>query len=85
MGFNGNSIIDDFTTLSVSNNIYLLLIAIICCLPVGKILADISEKGRGGLKYLVSLSAIPVVIGLFMLSTVMLTDATNNPFLYFRF
>ncbi len=85
VGFNGNSIIDDFTTLSVSNNIYLLLIAIICCLPVGKILADISEKGRGGLKYLVSLSAIPVVIGLFMLSTVMLTDATNNPFLYFRF
>ena len=85
VGFNGNSILDEFTKLSVGSNKYLLLIALILCLPLGKALTGIAEKGRGGLRYLVTLSSIPAVIALLFLSTVMLTDATNNPFLYFRF
>ena len=85
IGFNGNTVIDEFTKLSFANNRYLLLIALICCLPIGKALTGIAERGRGGLRYLITLSSIPVVIVLLFLSTVMLTDATNNPFLYFRF
>ena len=82
---NDNYFFDEFTKLSVINNRYLLLIAVLCCLPIGKAFMSLAEKGRGGLRYLVTFSTIPAVIVMLMLSTVMLIDTTNNPFLYFRF
>ncbi|MGN0612570.1 MAG: MBOAT family O-acyltransferase [Porcipelethomonas sp.] len=84
IGLNSNSLIDEFTKLSITNNLYLLIIAVICCFPVAKLIKKIAEKSRT-LLYTVSASRIVVNASLLVLSSILLVDATNNPFLYFRF
>lgn len=84
IGLNSNSLIDEFTKLSVQNNIVLLAAAVICCFPVAKQIEKLAQK-NDGLLYTVSSLKIAVNILLLVLSSILLVDATNNPFLYFRF
>ncbi len=84
IGLNSNKLIDEFTKLSVQNNLYLLIAALICCLPLAKLISNACKKSDA-LLYTVSASKIVINIGLLVVSSIFLADATNNPFLYFRF
>lgn len=84
VGLNGNGFIDEFTKLSFTNNIYLIAAAIICTFPIAKAI-----ERRAGKHYVSAValeaSKIAVNMALILVSSIMLVDATNNPFLYFRF
>lgn len=83
-GLNGNGFIDEFTKLSITNNFYLILAALICSLPIAKI-AENAAKKVSAAAYALEVSKIAINMTLILVSGIMLTDATNNPFLYFRF
>ena len=84
IGLNSNSFIDEFTKLSVTNNLYLIIIAVICCFPVAKVIQNLAKKNIG-FSYTIAASRVAVNIALLLVSSILLVDATNNPFLYFRF
>ena len=84
IGLNSNALIDEFTKLTFTNNVYLLILAVICCFPIAKAISDYAQK-KNALLYTVSSVKIITNIALLLLCSVMLVDATNNPFLYFRF
>ena len=84
IGLNSNGFIDEFTKLSVTNNLYLIVIALICCFPFAKVIQNISKKNTA-FSYTIAASKIVVNITLLLVSSILLVDATNNPFLYFRF
>ena len=84
IGMNGNGLIDEFTKISVANNLYLLIGALICCFPVLETLEKLAKKSESrqmafGIFQTVCNGALLVF------SSIFLVDATNNPFLYFRF
>lgn len=84
IGLNGNGLIDEFTKISVANNLYLLIGALICCFPVLEALEKLAKKSESrqmafGIFQTVCNGALLVF------SSIFLVDATNNPFLYFRF
>ncbi len=84
VGLNGNAAFDIVTELSVKNNLFLLIAALICCFPIYEGLQKLRERSAAvvtvtNLLLACSNAAILVV------SSILLVDATNNPFLYFRF
>lgn len=84
VGANGNAFSDNITSTSIANNIFLLLAAVLFCMPVVPKLKEIFEKGRNSI--VVSQTATVVCnVALILVSSIMLVNATNNPFLYFRF
>ena len=83
MGENGFITLADKN--SFSNNIFLIAAAVIFCFPVIEIFKKsklyASEKSKNITTVLTTvISAI-----LLLVSSIMLVDATTNPFLYFRF
>jgi len=84
VGLNSNTFIDEFTKLSVMNNIFLVAAAVICCFPIAKLISKLAEK-NDKVFYTVSTARIAVNLLLITVSSILLVDATNNPFLYFRF
>lgn len=83
-GFGGNGFIRLTEKISVVNNMYLLIIAVICCFPILAGIKKITEKNFPA-KTVVSFAATFASAALLILSSIMLVDATTNPFLYFRF
>ena len=84
IGLNHNALIDEVTKLSVQNHLYLLIAAVICCFPLAEGLKKLSLRSeRAGMMA----ECIRVVSNAVLLavSSILLVDATNNPFLYFRF
>ena len=84
IGLNGNRLIDDVTALSVQNNLFLLIAAVICCFPLIDGLKALSIRHREA-AWFTETFRIVCNAGLLAVSSIMLVDATNNPFLYFRF
>lgn len=82
--FGGNGLINIADKISVVNNVYLLIAAILCCLPIIDVIKKISEKSFP-IKVFVSFANTIVCAALLIISSIMLVDATTNPFLYFRF
>lgn len=84
VGANGNALLDEVTKLSVQNNLFLLIAAVICCFPLYDGLQALRKRSVGAAY---SLGAVQAVCNVVMLavSSILLVDATNNPFLYFRF
>ena len=83
-GFGGHSFIRLTDKISMVNNIYLLILAVICCFPIIGIFKKLSEKSFK-IKTAVSFTQTFVCALLLIASSIMLVDATTNPFLYFRF
>ncbi|MCC8135604.1 MAG: MBOAT family protein, partial [Ruminococcus sp.] len=83
-GFGGNGFIRLTEKISVVNNMYLLIIAVICCFPILAGIKKITEKSFPA-KTVVSFATTFASAALLILSSIMLVDATTNPFLYFRF
>ena len=84
VGLNGNGFIDEFTKLAFTNNLYLIIAALLCSFPIAKLIEKTARKSAAA-AYAVSVSKIAVNLSLILVSSIMLVDATNNPFLYFRF
>jgi len=84
VGLNGNGFIDEFTKLAFTNNLYLIIAALLCSFPIAKLIEKAAKKSAAA-AYAVSVSKIAVNLSLILVSSIMLVDATNNPFLYFRF
>ena len=84
VGLNGNSLFDTQTKLSLLNNCWLLLAAVICCFPIYNALQSAKEHHRSAAYFIGPIQVI-CNAALLLISSVLLVDATNNPFLYFRF
>ncbi|MCQ2434579.1 MAG: MBOAT family protein [Oscillospiraceae bacterium] len=84
VGLNGNKLSDSFTLLSMQNNCWLLLAAVICCFPVYDGIQKIKLR-HSGAGVAIGSAQIVLNVVLLLVSSILLVDATNNPFLYFRF
>lgn len=84
IGLNGNGFIDLQVKMSFVNNIFLVLVAIICCFPILSIPKKISGSSPSA-KFAVSAVGTICCVGVFIISSLLLVNATNHPFLYFRF
>ncbi len=84
VGANGNAFTDISVETSFMNNIFLILFAILVCIPVipkGKILLQKSEAGENALGVITIISNIAILI----ICSILLVENTNNPFLYWQF
>ncbi len=84
VGVDSNGIIGLQDKISLCNNMYLLILAVICCLPVIdsiKKLTDHSVYSAAAVSYASTLASMMLLL----LTSIMLVDSTSNPFLYFRF
>lgn len=84
LGLGGNALIDSVTQMSVLNNLFLILLAIVCCFPVYQAFQNRARRSPGSAA---AVSTVSVALNavLLALCTVLLVDQTNNPFLYFNF
>ena len=83
-GLNGNVLFDNVTQVSVQNHLYLLLAAVICCFPIGEGIRKLRERYAAAV-YVTDVLQPVCSAALLIVSSILLVDATNNPFLYFRF
>ena len=83
-GLNGNALFDNVVQLSVQNNLFLLLAALICCFPLYEGLQKLKTRYAAAV-YAVDMFQTVCNAALLIISSILLVDATNNPFLYFRF
>lgn len=83
VGANGNAFIDKITTKSITGNLWLVLVALLFCFPVIPWLKKKLEKAG----YALAVSNVQTVcnIAVFALSSILLVNATNNPFIYWHF
>ena len=84
IGLNGNMLFDNVVKLSVQNNLFLLLAALICCFPLYEGLQKLKTRYAAAV-YAVDVFQTVCNAALLIVSSILLVDATNNPFLYFRF
>lgn len=84
IGLNGNAFIDDMVKLSFVNNIFLIIIAVIACFPVKNLFRTDCDSSSAKI-IAVNTAKIVYTVILLAVSTVLLADSTNSPFLYFRF
>ena len=84
VGLNGNALYDNVLELSVQNNLFLLLAAVVCCFPLYEGLQALKKRFSAAV-YAVDTFQIFANAAMLAVSSIFLVDATNNPFLYFRF
>ena len=84
VGANGNIFIDQVTQTSFMNNLFLIIAAVVFCLPVVPKLREFVEKETASLA-VTGTATVVCNISCLLVSSIMLVNATNNPFLYFRF
>lgn len=77
---------DIITRSELTGNLYLLILAVICSLPLGEFIEDFYNRSmaKGGAAALTVCKSLCAVV-LLAISTLLLIGDTNNPFLYFRF
>ncbi len=84
IGLNGNAVFDQVTRLSMLNNLWLLVAALVCCFPLYDWLQKLRNRSTS-MSYSIGILQNVCNVALLLVSSVLLVDATNNPFLYFRF
>ncbi len=84
VGCNGNKLSDPLVLLSMQNYCWLLLAAVVCCFPIYDGLQKLKLR-HSGLALAISSGQVITNVLLLLTSSILLVDATNNPFLYFRF
>ncbi len=83
---NGNQLWDILTWNSMLNNLFLIIFAIIVSMPVlQKIKYFFNEWGNNTVYMVGNLTGTAICCALLVISSILLVDNTNNPFLYFRF
>ena len=84
IGLNGNSFIDQVTKTNLANYIILVAVAILLSMPVIEKIKSIASK-KQSTYLIVSSAGIVCNLALLIISSLLLLNSTNNPFLYFRF
>ncbi len=82
--FNPNGWADITVEISLFNNLFLIIAAIICTFPLMKLAEKLSKRSLN-VETAVSISGTVVCAAMLVLSSVLLVDATTNAFLYWRF
>lgn len=70
--------------ISLCNNLFLIIAALICTFPLIKWFKKLSEKSEG-VKTTVSVAGTAVSVCLLILSSILMVDATTQAFLYWHF
>lgn len=77
---------DQLTWGSFQNNLFLILVAIACSLPLLPKIKEFFLSNNNDTIYTMGrVCALFGCLALLIISSILLVDATNNPFLYFRF
>ncbi len=84
VGANGNALSDTIATTSLVNNCFLVAAAILACFPVGNLVGKLFDKNTHTIALGQTLKVV-YCLGLLIICSLLLVDATSNPFLYFRF
>ena len=66
------------------NNCFLLAVGLIACFPVGAFVNKLFDKTKSSIAIGQVLKMV-YCLGLLIICSLLLVDATSNPFLYFRF
>ena len=83
---NGSAFADIATWNTLLNNIFLILFAIAVSMPIlQKIKYFFNEWGNNVVYMVGKLGGTAICCYLLIMSSILLVDSTNNPFLYFRF
>lgn len=83
---NGSSFTDQLTWNSFVNNCFLIIFAMIACMPVLPAIKKFFFENRNNTIYAIGRMGSTVCCGvLLVISSILLVDSTNNPFLYWRF
>ena len=83
-GFGSSGFIAVQEKISVVNNIFLLTAAIVCCFPLISSIKKTTDKHFASKATVSSAAAVASAL-LLIVTSIMLVDATTNPFLYFGF
>ena len=83
-GFGKNGFIAMQDKISLINNMYLLTVAVVCCFPLISVIKNSADKHFAAKAATYSAAAVASAF-LLVMTSIMLVDATTNPFLYFRF
>ena len=81
-GSNGFNAVQD--KISLINNMYLLILAVICTFPLISTIKKVSDK-RFMSKAVISSAAAVAAVMILVVTSIMLVDSTTRPFLYYRF
>ncbi len=81
---NGNALIDPFSKSTVLSSLFLIIFAAVACTPIVPCIKKRLYATSRGEAAAVCVTAVTNA-ALLVLCVIMLTDSTNNPFLYFRF
>ena len=83
VGMNGNSFVDKISTQNMMANAWLVIVSIALCMPV---VPAIKKKLESMNLYLAtSVGQTVLNVAVFALSSILLVNATNNPFIYWQF
>ena len=83
VGANGNSFTDKISLQSMTANLWLFIACIIFCLPVISFVKKKMEEAK--LAILFGAGQTVFNVAAFLLSSILLVNATNNPFIYWQF
>ena len=84
VGANGNAFTDTVVQTSFTNNLFLVAAGILFCFPIVPKLKELVQKQANAAAVAGTLQIISNV-ALLAVCSIMLVNATNNPFLYWRF
>ena len=83
-GFGGHGLTDAVLQTSIMTNVFLLVIALIGCFPILKLPKRAMQKSPGAYLALSVCGTILAAV-ILIVSSILLVNATNRPFLYLRF
>ena len=84
VGANGNAFLTDTSETAILQNMFLIAFAAVISMPILPAVKKFFSS-RTSLAVVGSSLTVFTNVGLLILSSIMLIDATNNPFMYFRF
>lgn len=82
--FNPNGWGSVVETMSLCNNLWLILAAVICTFPLAELAKKLSERSDAA-KTAVAVSRTAVCAAMLIMSSILMVDATTRAFLYWRF
>ncbi len=83
IGLNGNSFTDKISLQSMTANLWLFIACIVFCLPVIPFIKKKMEEAK--LAVLFGAGQTVFNVAAFLMSSILLVNATNNPFIYWQF
>lgn len=84
VGANGNALTDTISLTSAVNSCFLIAAGILACFPIGMLVNKLVNKNKNTVA-VGQMCKVVYCLGLLVVCSLLLVDATSNPFLYFRF